>query len=135
MTNDQEKIEPDSSEFRTRLLSVLTHHIGAANAIGMPALYQAVFRKPWSDRINDTRRIRKLITIMRMEGLPICSISFAPGGYYLAAAGSELSDYTRRYEGRALRILQTIARMKRVSLPYYLGQIKLDMEGGDDEAA
>lgn len=129
------KIEIDSMEFRHRLLNELTSHVGAANAIGMPALYQAVFERPWDDRINDTRRIRKLVQIMRMEGVPICSVSTKPGGYYLAAAGSELADYTRRYEGRALRILKTIAKIRKISLPNYLGQIKLDMEADNGKAA
>ena len=135
MLINKEKNEVDTAEYRQRLLSELTSHVGEANAIGMPALYQAVYGCTWSDRVNDTRAIRRLITIMRMEGVPICSVSSAPGGYYLAAAGSELNDYIRRYEGRALRILKTIAKMKKISLPNYLGQIKLDMEARKDEAA
>lgn len=130
----QQIIAVDSAEYRQRLLAELTSHIGKANAIGMPALYQAVFERPWTDRINDTRRIRKLITLMRAEGVPICSVTSAPGGYYLPAAGSEAADYIRRYEAKALRILRALSKMKKTSLPNYLGQLRLDMEGHGDDA-
>lgn len=130
-----ERIEWDSPEYRQRLLSALTSHIGAHNAIGMTALYSAVYDRPWSDRVNGTRLIRRLVTAMRMDGVPICSVTSAPGGYYLPAAGSEAADYMRRYEAKALRILRTLAKMKKTSLPNYLGQLRLDMEGKSDEAA
>ena len=125
-----EKVKFDSDECRHRLLAELTSHIGEMNAIGMPALYQAVFNRPWSDRINDTRQIRRLVTAMREEGVPICSVASAPGGYYLAAAGSELADYLRRDKFRALRILARSAKILKTSLPNYLGQLKIEVEGG-----
>jgi hypothetical protein len=127
----------DTPENRTKLLSEITSHIGAHNAVGMAALYEAVFDRPWAHRINDTRALRRLITAMRREGVPICSCSDQHGGgYYLAAAGSELADYLRRGERRALGILGRNSKIKRISLPNYLGQLKLGMEGGGhDEAA
>ena len=129
-----QRIEWDSPEHRQRLLSSLTGHIGAHNAISMTQLYETVYERPWENRINDTRLIRKLVTAMRMEGVPICSITSAPGGYYLPAAGSEAAAYMRRYEAKALRILRAIAKMKKTTLPNYLGQIRLDMEGSDEAA-
>lgn len=133
-----EIIEIDSLEYRHRLLNELTSHVGESNAIGMPALYQAVFERPWSDRVNDTRRVRKLITIMREEGVPICSVSSSAtsgGGYYLAAAGSELAAFIHRDKFRALRILKRDAAILKISLPNYLGQLKMESEGGNDKAA
>ena len=132
MTDQKAKMAVDSDECRHRLLAELTSHIGEMNAIGMPALYQAVFDRPWSDRINDTRQIRRLITTMREEGVPICSVASAPGGYYLAAAGSELADYLRRDKFRALRILKRDAAILKISLPNYLGQLKMEAEAGHD---
>jgi hypothetical protein len=134
----KEKItEIDTQENRNRTLATLTSHIGELNAIGMAPLYEAVFDRPWEHRINDTRALRRLITILREEGVPICSVATSNGGgYYLAAAGSELANYLRRSERRALLILQRNSRIKKISLPNYLGQIKLNMETiGDDEAA
>ncbi len=117
----------DTPEHRTRILAQLTSHIGQANAIGMAPLYEAVFGRPWQHRINDTRALRRLVTILREEGVPICSVASHDGGYYLAAAGSELSHYLRRNERRALLILTRNARIKKVALPNYLGQIRMEM--------
>jgi hypothetical protein len=135
MTNPDERIEIDNSGYRARLLAELTSHIGEANAISMPALYQAVYDRPWDNRVNDTRRIRKLVTNMREDGVPICSVSTTFGGYYIAAAGSELTAYLRRDKYRALRILRRDAKMMNTTLPNYLGQLKIEAEGGDGEAA
>jgi hypothetical protein len=121
---------------RVRVLTILAGHIGSHNAIGMGELYEEVFGEPWEHRINDTRALRKVITALRSEGVPICSAADREGGgYYLAAAGSELSSYLRRSEIRALKILKRNARIKRISLPDYLGQMRLNMEASDGEAA
>lgn len=128
---NQEKHEIDTPESRARLLAEMSSHIGKHHAIGMAALYEAVYDRPWDNRINDTRGLRKLVTLLREEGVPICSVASQDGGgYYLAAAGSELADYLRRNERRALQVLKRNAMIKRVSLPNYLGQIRLEMEGG-----
>ena len=124
-----EKREIDTAENRNRLKSAMFDHVGEVNAISMTALYEAVFERPWNDRINDTRALRHLITALREDGVPICSTSSQHGGgYYIAAAGSEFIDFLRKTERRALLILMRNARMKKVSLPEYLGQLKLDME-------
>jgi hypothetical protein len=128
--------EIDTPETRSRMLAELTSHIGEPNAISMSALYEAVFDRPWEHKINDTRALRRLITAMRGEGVPICSVtSTNGGGYFLAAAGSELVNYLRRTERRALQMLQRNAKIKRISLPNYLGQIRMNMGGEHDEAA
>jgi len=65
-----EKIDTiDTQEHRNRLLATLTTHIGLTHAIGMAALFEAVFDRPWDNRINDTRAVRRLITVMREEGV------------------------------------------------------------------
>jgi transcription initiation factor IIE alpha subunit len=131
----QEK-EVDTVENRNRLLAELTSHIGELNAIGMAALYEAVFDRPWSNLINDTRKIRKLITILRDEGVAICSVAKSSGGgYYLAAVGSEFAQFIKRDKKRALRILRRDAKMLKTTLPNYLGQLKIEAEGKPDEAA
>jgi len=122
---------------RTRLLSSLTDHIGQMHAVGMAELYETVYGETWENRINDTRKLRKLITDMRREGVAICSVSSSTGGgYYLPAAGSELKGYLRLSKVRALRILARVSRIQKISLPDLLGQMRLEMEdNGHDEAA
>jgi hypothetical protein len=118
----------DIPELRTRLFFELIKHIGEKNAIGMAELYEIVFMKKWSNRINDTRALRHLITSLRNEGVAICSVSDrSGGGYYLASAGSEINDYLRRLERRALKILARVSKIKKITLPEYLGQMRLHM--------
>lgn len=114
---------------KSKLLKELTGHIGEHNAIGMAALYERVFDKQWKNMVNDTRKIRDLVTRARNEGVPICSSKKRDSaGYFLAAAGSELTDYTRRTEMSALKMLSRNARIKKISLPEYWGQLKLEMQ-------
>jgi hypothetical protein len=124
----------DTAENRNRLKSALFDHVGEVNAISMTALYEIVFERHWNDKINDTRALRHLITALREDGVPICSTSSQHGGYYIAAAGSEFIDFLRKTERRAICILMRNARMKKVSLPEYLGQLKLDMENNNEAA-
>ena len=117
--------------YKMKLLAELSQHVGELHAIGMAELYETVFAEAWQHRINDTKKLRELVTELRFEGIPICSVSkWQGGGYYLAAAKSELINYLSRSEHRALKILARNARIKKVSLPEYLGQMKLNMEGG-----
>jgi hypothetical protein len=109
-----------------RLIRTLGHHPGRNRAIGAGALYEAVYQRPWRDKIRDTRRLRKLITRLRNDGYPICSSSDAEGGgYFLASAGSELDDHCKRIHARAMRLLVMEARLRKVALPELLGQISI----------
>jgi len=120
--------------YEGRLLAVLFSHVGKHNAIGMAELYEAVFGETWNHRINDTRILRYLITQMRRDGIPICSVATKTGGgYYQAAAGSELKNYLERNKARALKILSRNAAIEKISLPDYLGQMRLNMEGRDEQ--
>lgn len=113
-------------EAKNRLHAELHRHIGRHRAIGMAELYEIVYREPWKNRINDTRKLRQLITELRNDGTPICSTATQNGGgYYLAQTTEDLSGYLARQERRALGILARNARMKRLTLPEYVGQMSL----------
>ena len=123
----------DLKGYEGRCLAILSEHIGAHKAIGMAELYEAVFGETWSHRINDTRLLRTLVTQMRRDGVAICSAaSKSGGGYYLAAAGSELKNYLARNKMRALKILARNAAIEKITLQDYLGQMRLNMEGRED---
>jgi hypothetical protein len=92
----------------------------------MTALHQAVFGERTGDKINGTRGLRKLITKLKEDGLPICSISDQNGGgYYLASAGSDLEDYCRRLRAQWLKKARMEARLRKLALPELLGQTSL----------
>jgi hypothetical protein len=124
------QVEFDADEYRHKLLAELSGRISEPNAISMTALFEAVYERPWFDKVNDTRDIRKLVALMHHEGVPICSTSSKNGGgYYLAAAGWELANFLKKRKLQALVKLQDNAKIMKISLPNYLGQIKLEMEG------
>lgn len=113
---------------KTRLYQALTQHVGKTRRIGMGELFEKVFREGWQNRINDTRRLRKLITELRRDGVPICSIATSSGGgYWIASAGSELNDYCQALRQRAIKILCQEATLRKKTVPELLGQLSLDL--------
>lgn len=120
-----------NEEATSRLLMILSRHMGRARTIGMGELYERVFRQKWNNRINDTRKLRTLITMLRNKGVPICSsVAQSGGGYYLASAGSEFDEFcTKMYRLPALKKLKQEAVMRKVALPELLGQIQMNLEG------
>lgn len=121
----------EAKEFwRNKLAMILMRdHIGRGNAIGMGELYETLFGEPWENRINDTRHLRTLITELRREGLPICSVccSLKPG-YYLAAAGSEREEYCGRLRKQGLKKLDQEARVRKLALPEVVQQVLLNLQ-------
>lgn len=114
---------------KSRLLMALAGHTGRSRIIGMGELYEQVFGRRYSHRINDTKQLRNLITDLRREGTPICSDSSSSGGgYFIASTSGELNAYLERDKRRALNILAKCAAMKKTSLPEYLGQVQLELE-------
>jgi len=127
--------ERDKQHYITRLLIEMPKHVGKSNKIGMGELYRAVFEKDFEHRINDTRRLRMLITDLRRQGMPICStVSGEGAGYYIAAVGSEMNEYLQRLHARALKILAMEARMRKITLPELLGQMRIDIQAGGGHA-
>lgn len=121
--------EQEKEQFKGQLLMLMPQHIGKSRTIGMGELYEKVFGEAYSHRINDTKRLRKLITELRRDGVPICSsASRFAGGYYLASAGSELADYCEKLRHQGLRKLSLEAKIRKISLAELVGQLRLDLE-------
>jgi len=122
----------DDDALKVRLYAALTRHIGEERALDMGQLYQEVYEREYHHKINGTRALRKLITELRYEGVAIGSVSSRnQGGYYLIRSGSELGDYIARLQRRGLKALSMAARIKNLSLPELLGQLRINMEGKD----
>lgn len=118
----------DKKELREILLKEMTLHVGRARAIGMGELYERVFGRPYRSKINGTRGLRKLITDLREEGIPILSVPDSDeGGYFLASAGSELNDYCNALRSQGLRRLSLEAKLRKTTLPKLLDQVQLNL--------
>lgn len=102
---------------KTALLNALARHQGAAQGIGAKALAAELGVPP--------RQLRKLISRCRDEdGVAICG--HPSTGYYMACTPDELAASCAFLEHRALHSLRLLSRMKKVSLPELLGQLKLN---------
>ena len=126
----EQRVLDERGWLEREVLFVLADHVGRENAIGMGELFEAVFEKRWEHRINDTRMLRIIVTRLRRSGTPICSDSSPEsGGYWLAAAGSELSDYCKNLRASALKQLAMEAKLRKTTLPELVGQVQLELEG------
>lgn len=119
----------DLEKYQLKTLMVLNFHRGRENPVDMGELYSRVFGRPWRHKINDTRDLRRVVTLLRRSGQPICSVSSKEGGgYYMASAGSEVEDYKRRMTRKALRLLAQVATISKIALPELLGQMQLNLQ-------
>lgn len=100
----------------TQLLNLLSQHQGQDKGIGAGAL---------STKAGlSQRQLRKLISALRDEGIAICGKPNT--GYFMAVTPEELQQSCAFLEHRALHSLRVLSRMKKVSLPDLLGQLKLN---------
>lgn len=99
----------------TALLSKLQQHQGAANGITAEALAAAL----------DTtkRQIRSLVSELRLEGVAVCG--HPKTGYFIAANDSEIEDTCKFLRSRAIHSLTLESRLRKVTLPNLLGQMRL----------
>ena len=101
---------------KTALLNLFARHQGAAHGIKARDLAAQLGVPP--------RRLRLLISRCRDEdGVAICG--HPSTGYYMACTPDELAASCAFLEHRALHSLRLLSRMKKVSLPDLLGQLKI----------
>jgi predicted DNA-binding transcriptional regulator YafY len=98
------------------LINAIAAHQGRANGISARRLAEQLQVSP--------RSLRRLISEVRDEGLPICGRPST--GYFLASNKAELQECCAFLEARALHSLHLLARMRRVSLPALCGQLNLN---------
>lgn len=102
---------------KTQLLNALALHQGRDRGIAARALAETMG--------VPQRQLRRLISRCRDEdGVAICG--HPSTGYYMAVTPEELQESCAFLEHRALHSLRLLSRMKNVSLPDLLGQLKLN---------
>lgn len=98
------------------LLNALSRHQGEEAGIGAAALAREVGVSP--------RKLRRLISAARGDGIAICARP--ESGYFVPVTPEELQESCEFLEHRALHSLRLLSRMRQVSLPELLGQLKLN---------
>lgn len=81
--------------------------IGEREAVPLSALCSAL---GWHER-----KVRQRIEVERRRGLPICSATGTPSGYFLAGSTAELERFIRGMRGRAHEIETTCAALERLA--------------------
>lgn len=99
----------------SRVLNVLTRHVGAENGISGEALARAAGCA--------VRLLRTQITHLRLDGVAVCGTPET--GYFIASSAQELNDTCDFLEGRGLSSLLLSSRMKKIPMADLLGQLKL----------
>jgi|GEM_PF-831862 len=93
-------------------------HNGAGEGITCNALALALNAKP--------RAVRKAVSLLRLAGLPVCGNPAS--GYFYARTPEEVEETCRFLRGRALHSLKLEARLRNISLPGLVGQVRADIE-------
>lgn len=99
-----------------QLLGALAGHQGRSRGISARAL---------AARLGITERaLRRLISEAREQGVAICGRP--ESGYFIATTSEELQETCTFLENRAMHSLRALSRMRRISMPELLGQLKLN---------
>lgn len=99
-----------------QMLNLLSRHQGRENGIGAREL---------ADQVGlSQRRVRLFISALREDGIAICGTPST--GYFIPVTPEELGESCAFLEHRALHSLRLLSRMKKVSLPDLLGQLRLN---------
>ena len=105
-----------------QVLTELSHHIGQANGIHVRDLATRITGQAVSCGVLE-RRIRTVVTELRMDGAHICG--HPASGYYMAESAAELEETCQFLRSRAMSSLVLESRMRRIGLPELLGQLNL----------
>jgi hypothetical protein len=131
MADKCKRTKADLEALKYKLLVTMTRHVGPAHKIGMGELYEKITGESYDNRINGTRVLRRLITELRREGTPIVSdVHATSGGYYLAAAVTDMQNYCSRLRAKALKALALEAKIRNLTLPDLVGQVQMELGAG-----
>jgi hypothetical protein len=106
----------------TQVLTELSHHIGKDNGIHVRDLVARITGQQAECEPLE-RRVRTIVTELRMEGHHVCA--HPARGYYMAATAEELNETCEFLYDRAMTSLSQVSRMKNISLPDLRGQLHL----------
>lgn len=102
------------------LLQALRDHIGRERGVTGPQLVVEILGHTST---GDERRLRDLLVDLRKNGHHVCGKPTT--GYFLAATAEELEETCAFLRKRALTSLMQESRMRGISIPDLVGQMRL----------
>jgi hypothetical protein len=107
---------------QAQVIGELARHVGQANGVHVRDLVTRITGQSVSCAFME-RRVRTLVTELRLEGSPICGNPAS--GYFFAETAAELEDTCSFLRSRAMSSLVIESRLRRISMPELLGQMLL----------
>jgi hypothetical protein len=107
---------------RDTVLAALRRHIGQANGITAPDLVREITEDLLCEAAGE-RLLRSCVSELRAEGVAICA--HPAHGYFIAQTSEEVELCCRFLRSRAMHSLVLESRLRRISLPDLIGQLKL----------
>jgi methylphosphotriester-DNA--protein-cysteine methyltransferase len=108
-----------------QLLAELLAHVGKDEGIHVRDLVARITGLTVNPAAQE-RRVRTLITELRKAGHRICGKP--ESGYFMAATAEELQETCMYLRSRAISTLEIECRMRQVSMPDLLGQLKFSTD-------
>lgn len=100
---------------KTDALTRLQHHVGHHNGVTAEALAAALG--------VPKRHVRTLITELRLDGIAVCG--HPKTGYFIAATDDDVEATCKFLRSRAMHSLTLESRLRKITLPDLLGQMRL----------
>ena len=98
-----------------KVLQLLSSHIGKSK--GISAAMLALEAK------IDERQLRKCVSSLRDDGVAVCGTPAS--GYFIARTADELEECCEFLRSRALHSLSIEAKLRKITLPDLIGQLKI----------
>jgi len=108
---------------RDRVLAALSRHVGKVNGRTIEKLTAEITGEPASTE-RDERRVRKIVSELREQGIAVCA--HPATGYFIAENAGELEDCCLFLRERALHSLRLESRLRKITLPELLGQLRIE---------
>jgi len=129
-------------EYESIVLNIINTHKGKENAISVPELTKKV-----NDRLNLEKQkpimesyVRRIVRDLIMDHGKLIGSTLGTGGsrvrgrrrlnsgYYMITDKKEIREVVESLKSRGLKILQRGAKIRRVGLLRFIGQLKLELE-------
>ena len=110
-------LPPPPTITTVEVINALAQHLGRHKGISARLLAAQLGIPP--------RTLRRLISMCReRDGAAICGHPVS--GYYIAVTPEDLEETCRFLEQRAMHSLRLLSRMRRMSMPDLVGQLRLN---------
>ena len=112
-------------EYQAKLLEILQRHRGRDNAVKGRYLARGMFGDALLSPVRRERKLRALVKDAVSQGHPVVGDS---RGYYLAGSQEEVEAVVSTLRKHGLAELTKAARLKRISLKQFVGQLALELD-------